>query len=127
MSKSINEILEAISQMSIEDAVKLVEEMEEKFGVSANAIAQSAGPVAPAAGEQQGQAEQTEFAVHMSETGSNKIKVIQAIRSITNLGLKEAKELVESAPVVVKEGIPKDDANKIKEQLEQVGAKVEIK
>ena len=118
------QILEAISEMSVMDVVKLVEEMEEKFGVSAAAAVAVA---APAAGGEAAAAEQTEFDVMLKGAGSNKIATIKAIRAITALGLKEAKEMVESAPVAVKEGISKDDAEDIKKQLEEAGAEVEVK
>mgnify|MGYP001223313211 CR=1 FL=1 len=118
------QILEAISEMSVMDVVKLVEEMEEKFGVSAAAAVAVA---APAAGGEAAAAEQTEFDVMLKAAGGNKIATIKAIRAITALGLKEAKEMVESAPVAVKEGVSKDDAEDIKKQLEEAGAEVEVK
>ena len=117
------QILEAISTMSVMDVVKLIEDMEEKFGVSAAAAVAVA---APAAG---GEAvvEQTEFDVMLKGAGSNKISTIKAVRAITALGLKEAKEMVESAPVAVKEGVSKDEAEEVKKQLEEAGAEVEVK
>lgn len=119
------QILESISSMSVMDVCKLVEEMEEKFGVSAAAVAVAG----PAAGGDAGAAaeEQTEFNVMMKSMGANKINVIKAIRTITGLGLKEAKALVESAPCAVKEGIPKDEAESVKKQLEEAGAEIEVK
>ncbi len=119
------QILESISSMSVMDVCKLVEEMEEKFGVSAAAVAVAG----PAAGGDAGAAaeEKTEFDVMMKSMGANKINVIKAIRTITGLGLKEAKALVESAPCAVKEGIPKDEAENVKKQLEEAGAEVEVK
>lgn len=119
------QILEAISEMSVMDVCKLVEEMEEKFGVSAAAVA-VAGP-AVAGGDAAAAEEKTEFDVMMKSSGANKINVIKAIRAITGLGLKEAKSLVESAPVAVKEGVSKDEAEDVKKQLEEAGAEVEVK
>ena len=118
------QILESIADMSVMDVCKLVEEMEEKFGVSAAAVA-VAGPAAADAGA--AAEEQTEFDVLMKAIGGNKINVIKAIRAITSLGLKEAKAMVESAPVVVKEGVSKDEAETVKKQLEEAGAEVEVK
>ncbi len=120
------QILESIANMSVMDVCKLVEEMEEKFGVSAAAVA-VAGP-AIGGGEAVAAAEEkTEFNVMMKSIGENKINVIKAIRAITGLGLKEAKDMVESAPVAVKEAVSKDEADNIKKQLEEAGAQVEIK
>ena len=118
------QILEAISEMSVMDVCKLVEEMEEKFGVSAAAVA-VAGPAA--AGDAGAAEEQTEFDVMMKSCGANKINVIKAIRALTGLGLKEAKSLVESAPVAVKEAVSKDEAESVKKQLEEAGAEIEVK
>ena len=118
------QILEAISTMSVMDVVKLIEDMEEKFGVSAAAAVAVA---APAAGGGEAAAEQTEFDVMLKGAGSNKISTIKAVRAITALGLKEAKEMVESAPVAVKEGVSKDEAEEVKKQLEEAGAEVEVK
>jgi large subunit ribosomal protein L7/L12 len=122
---SQQEILTAISEMNVLEVVDLVKAMEEKFGVSA------AAPVAVAAVAQGGAAqaavEQTEFKVIMTSFGSNKIAVIKAVREETGLGLKEAKDLVETSPAVIKEGIPKADAEKIKKKLEEAGATGEIK
>jgi len=123
MAVSKNEILETISNMSVMDVVELIEAMEEKFNVSAAAAAVAvAAPAAAAATE-----EQTEFDVVMSSFGDNKVGVIKVIRTITGLGLKEAKDLVEGAPSTVKEGVAKDEAADIKKQLEEAGASVEIK
>lgn len=126
MSEAItkDQIIEAVANMSVMDICDLVSEMEEKFGVSAAAVA-VAGPAA--AGEAAAVEEQTEFDVVMKEIGGNKIAVIKAIRAITGLGLKEAKDMVESAPVTVKEGVSKDDAEGVKKQLEEAGATVETK
>jgi len=126
MAASQEEILETISNMSVMEVVDLISAMEEKFGVSAAA----AGAAAPAAagGEAAAAAEeQTEFDVVMSSFGSNKVSVIKAVRAITALGLKEAKDMVEGAPVTVKEGASKDEAEDIKKQLEEAGASVEVK
>jgi large subunit ribosomal protein L7/L12 len=128
---SKEDILNAISNMSVLELADLVKALEDKFGIKAAAMP-VAGAVAPAAVQTTQQAKQpeeekTEFTVTLTEAGTEKIKVIKEIRAITNLGLKEAKELVEGAPKVVKEGVSKEDAAKIKQQLEAVGAKVEIK
>lgn len=125
MAVSKEEILNAISAMSVMDVVDLVKMMEDKFGVSAAAVAMAA-PQAAASSDAQVE-EKTEFNVVMTKTGDNKINVIKAIRTITGLGLKEAKDLVESAPATVKEGVNKAQAADIKKQLEDAGASVEIK
>ena len=126
MAASREDILETISNMSVMEVVDLISAMEEKFGVSA-AAAVAAAPAA-AGGEAAAAAEeQTEFDVVMSSFGSNKVSVIKAVRAITALGLKEAKEMVEGAPVTVKEGASKDEAEDIKKQLEEAGASVEVK
>lgn len=126
MAASKEEILDAIAEMSVMDVVELVSMMEEKFGVSAAAVAVAA---APAAGGDAGAAaeEQTEFDVVMTSFGANKVAVIKAVRAITGLGLKEAKDMVEGAPATVKEGVPKDEAEKLKKDLEEAGASVEVK
>lgn len=126
MAVTKEEIVNAIAEMSVMDVVSLVKVMEEKFGVSAAAVA-VAGPAAATAAAEAAKEEQTEFTVHMSKFGDNKINVIKVIRTITGLGLKEAKELVEKAPVNVKEGVSKKDAESIKKQLEEAGATAEIK
>lgn len=126
MSMNQEQVLEAIEKMSVMDVVDLIAKMEDRFGVSAAAVAVAApvgGPVAGAASAE----EQTEFDVHMTGFGDNKVAVIKAIRGITGLGLKEAKDLVESAPAVVKNGVSKADAAAIKKELEEAGATVEIK
>ena len=126
MAASQEDILEAISSMSVMEVVDLISAMEEKFGVSA-AAAVAAAPAA-AGGDAGGAAEEkTEFDVVMTSFGSNKVSVIKAVRGITGLGLKEAKELVEGAPSPVKEGASKDEAEDIKKQLEEAGAAVEVK
>lgn len=126
MAISQEEIIDAIGAMTVLEVVDLVKAMEDKFGVSATmaaapVAAAAAGAAAPAAEEQ------TEFNVVMSSFGDNKVGVIKVVRALTGLGLKEAKDLVESAPSNVKEGIPKAEAEDIKKQLEEAGAKVEIK
>ncbi|AAO89787.1 50S ribosomal protein L7/L12 [Coxiella burnetii] len=121
---SKDDILEAVANMSVMDVVDLVKAMEEKFGVSAQAAIAVAGPVA--GGEAAAAEEKTEFNVKMVSFGDNKIGVIKAIRTITGLGLKEAKDLVESVPSVVKESVSKEEAEKIKKELEEAGAKVEL-
>lgn len=120
------DILEAIANMSVMEVVELVEAMEEKFGVSAAAAAVAVA--APAAGGDGGGAEEkTEFDVVLKAPGGNKVAAIKAVRAITGLGLKEAKEAVESAPTVLKEGVSKEEAEEIKKQLEEAGAEAEIK
>jgi large subunit ribosomal protein L7/L12 len=126
MAVSKEEILDAIAEMSVMDVVALIEAMEEKFGVSA-AAAVAAAPVAAAGGEAAAVEEKTEFDVVLSEIGGNKIAVIKAVRGMTGLGLKEAKEAVESAPSTLKEGVSKEEAEEAKKQLEEAGAKAEIK
>jgi len=126
MAVSKEDILQAISDMSVMDVVDLVKLMEDKFDVSAAAVAVGAPAAAAAGGDAQAE-EQTEFNVVMTNFGGNKINVIKAIRAITGLGLKEAKELVESTPAAVKEGVSKDQAEDVKKQLEEAGATVEVK
>lgn len=123
MAVTKDEILEAISNMTVMEVVGLIEEMEKKFKVSAAA----AVATAPAAAAAPAAEEKTEFTVVMSSFGSNKVGVIKVIREITGLGLKEAKDLVEGAPSTVKEGVAKDDAAAIKKKLEEAGATVEVK
>jgi len=126
MAVSKDDILETIASMSVMEVVELVEAMEEKFGVSAAAAVAVAAPAA--AGDAGGAAaEQTEFDVVMTSFGSNKVAVIKAVRGITGLGLKEAKDMVEGAPATVKEGASKDEAEEIKKGLEEAGASVELK
>ena len=126
MAVSKEEILETIANMSVMEVVGLIDAMEEKFGVSAAAIAVAAAPAGGAGGAEV-EEEQTEFDVALASFGANKVAVIKAVRALTTLGLKEAKELVESAPVNVKEGVSKDEAEEAKKQLEEAGASVEIK
>ena len=122
MSISKDDILNAIAEMSVMEVVELVEAMEEKFGVTAAAAVVAAGGDAGAAA-----AEQTEFDVILESFGSNKVAVIKAVRGATGLGLKEAKEVVESAPKALKEGVEKAEAEALKAELEEAGATVAIK
>ena len=126
MAMSKEDILEAVGAMSVMELNDLVKAFEEKFGVSAAAMA-VAGPAGGAAAGAAAEEEQTEFTVVLSEFGSNKVAVIKAVREITGLGLKEAKDMVDSAPKPVKEGVSKADAEEAKKKLEDAGAKVEIK
>ena len=127
MALSKDDILNAVADMSVMDVVELVSAMEEKFGVSA-AAAVVAAPAA-AAGEGGGAAaeEQTEFTVVLAAAGDKKVAVIKTVRTITGLGLKEAKALVDEAPSAVKEGVGKDEAEEVQKQLEEAGAVVEVK
>ena len=126
MAVTKDEILDAISKMSVMEVVELISDMEKKFNVTAAApVAVAAAPGAAAAAP--AVEAQTEFTVTMTEFGANKVGVIKVIREITGLGLKEAKDLVEGAPSTVKEGIPKADAETIKKKLEDAGAKAAIK
>ena len=120
MSITKDQIIEAVASMSVMDVVELITAMEEKFGVSAAAVA--AGPAAVEAVE-----EQTEFNVILTAAGANKVAVIKAVRGATSLGLKEAKDLVEAAPTPVKEGVSKEEAEALKKELEAAGASVEVK
>jgi len=126
MALSKEEILDGIAELSVMDVVELVEAMEEKFGVSAAAAVGVAA--APAAGEGgEAAAEQSEFDVILTAVGEKKVNVIKAVRGITGLGLKEAKDLVDGAPSPIKEGANKDEAEECKKQLEEAGATVELK
>jgi large subunit ribosomal protein L7/L12 len=127
MALSNEDILNAIAEMSVMDVVELVSAMEEKFGVSAQAAVAAAA--APAAGGDAAAAaeEQTEFDVVLSSIGEKKVNVIKAVRAITGLGLKEAKELVDGAPSTIKEAVSKGDAEEAKKQLEEAGATAELK
>ena len=125
---SKEEVLEAISQMSVMDLVELISEMEEKFGVTAAApVAVAAAPVAGDSVDDASAEEQTEFEVILQSIGDNKIAVIKAVRTISGLGLKDAKDLVEAAPKSLKESVSKDEADEMKKQLEEAGASVELK
>ena len=126
MAVSKEDILETISGMSVMEVVDLISAMEEKFGVSA-AAAVAAAPAAAADGGGEAAAEKDEFDVVMSGFGGNKVAVIKVVRTVTGLGLKEAKDMVEGAPSTVKEAASKDDAEEIKKQLEEAGATVELK
>ena len=125
MSLSNDQILDAIGEMSVTQLVDLIKSVEEKFGVSAAApaVAVAAAPAASAEAAE----EKSEFDVVMTSFGDNKVSVIKVVRTLTNLGLKEAKTLVESAPSPVKEGVSKEEAEEVKKQLEEVGAKVDLK
>ena len=125
MSLSKEDILNAIAEMSVMDVVELVSAMEEKFGVSAAAAVAVAA--APGAGDAPAAEEQTEFDVILTSPGDKKVNAIKAVRAITGLGLKEAKELVDNAPKPVKEGASKEEAEEAKKQLEEAGASVELK
>ncbi len=125
MTVGRTEIREALGKMPVLDLVELIKELEDEWGVSA-AAAVVAGP-APGPTEEAAAEEQTEFTVVLQSFGSSKVGVIKALRSITSLGLKEAKDLVESAPAPVSEGVSKDDAEKFKTTLEEAGATVEVK
>ena len=126
MATTKEEILEAISEMSVMDVVDLVKLMEEKFGVTAAApVAAAAAPAT--GGEAAAAEEQSEFEIFLADVGEKKIDVIKAVRAITGLGLKEAKAIVDGAPSSVKEGANKDEADQAKSQLEEAGAKVELK
>ena len=126
MAVTKDEILDAISKMSVMEVVELISDMEKKFNVTAAAPVAAAAAGAGAAAAPAAEV-QTEFTVTMTEFGANKVGVIKVIREITGLGLKEAKDLVEGAPSTVKEGIPKADAETIKKKLEDAGAKAAIK
>jgi large subunit ribosomal protein L7/L12 len=119
------QILEAVSKMTVLELSQLIKDMEEKFGVSAAAAVAVAGPAAAAAAAPAEQ--QTEFTVMLTATGDNKVNVIKAVREVTSLGLKEAKDLVDGAPKAVKEGVSKADAEAVLKKLIDAGAKAEIK
>ena len=127
-----DEIIEAIKQMNVVELSDVVKALEEEFGVSAAApVAVAAAPAAGGApaegGADSGDGDQSEFEVNLKDIGPNKINVIKAVREVTSLGLREAKELVESAPTAIKEGIAKEEADEIKGKLEEAGAAVEVK
>jgi large subunit ribosomal protein L7/L12 len=123
---SREEILNAVAEMSVLELSELIKEMEEKFGVSAAAVAVAA-PAGGGAAAESAVEEQTEFDVVLASFGEKKVGVIKAVRAMTGLGLKEAKDLVESAPIPVREGVSKDEAEEAKKQLEEAGATVEVK
>ena len=127
MAVSKEDILESISNMSVMDVVELVEAMEEKFGVSAASVAAAAPAAAPdGAAPADAAEEQSEFTIKKSSFGSNKVAVIKVVRAVTGLGLKDAKDMVEGAPITVKEGVSKKEADEAKKQLEEAGATVEL-
>jgi len=126
MAVSTEEILETISNMTVMEVVDLISAMEEKFGVTA-AAAVAAAPVAAAGDAGAAAEEKTEFDVVLTNAGANKVSVIKAVRAITGLGLKEAKDMVEGTPATVKEAASKDEADTLKKQLEEAGASVELK
>jgi len=127
-SEKVSKILDELKGLTLMEAAELSKAIEETFGVTAAAPVAVAAAAAPGAGAEGAPAEEekTSFKVELKEVGDQKIQVIKAVRAVTTLGLKEAKALVESAPAVVKEDIPKEEAEKIKEELEKAGAKVEI-
>ena len=124
MAITKDDILEAVASMSVMDLNDLVKAFEEKFGVSAAAVAVAAGPAAGGAAAAE---EKTEFDVILADVGANKVGVIKAVREITGLGLKEAKDMVDGAPKAVKEGVSKAEAEEAKKKLEEAGAKAELK
>ena len=124
MAVTKNEIMDTISSMSVLELSELIKDMEEKFNVSATAAVAVAAPAAAEGGAEEAK---DEFDVVLVEMGSNKVSVIKAVRAVTTLGLKEAKELVESAPATVKEAAPKAEAEDMKKKLEEAGAKIELK
>ena len=121
MALTNEEILNAVAEKTVLELVELISAFEEKFNVSAAAVAVAAGPAAAAAEEQ------SEFNVELTSFGANKVAVIKAVREVTGLGLKEAKDLVEGAPQVLKEGISKEDAEELKKKLEETGATITVK
>ena len=126
MAADLNAIVDQLSTLTVMEAAELVKQLENKWGVSAAAVAVAAGPATGGAAAAPVE-EKTEFTVVLADAGANKINVIKEIRAITGLGLKEAKDLVEGAPKTVKEGVNKDDAKKIKDQLTAAGATVGVK
>jgi large subunit ribosomal protein L7/L12 len=124
MSLSNEQIVDAVAEKSLMEVMELVKAIEEKFGVSAAAPVAAAGPAAAAAGPVE---EQTEFNIILKSAGEKKVEVIKAVRAITGLGLKEAKDLVEGAPQTVKDAVSKEDSEKFKKELEAAGATVEVK
>jgi large subunit ribosomal protein L7/L12 len=126
-SKKVADILEAVKKMTVMELADLVKVLEDEFGVTAAAPVMAAAPGAAPVAAAEAEEEKTDFDVMLTQVGSQKIQVIKVVRAITGLGLKEAKELVESAPSAVKEGANKDEAEEVKKQLEEVGATVELK
>ncbi|MES2764350.1 MAG: 50S ribosomal protein L7/L12 [Bacteroidota bacterium] len=127
MANVVEELVEKIGALTLVEASELKKALEEKFGVTAAAPMMMGGGMAAGAAPAAAAEEQTEFDVELTEAGAQKLNVIKAVREITGLGLKEAKDLVESAPKVVKEAASKDDANNLKKKLEEAGAKVTLK
>ena len=128
MAMSKEEIIGAIKEMNVVDLADLVKSLEDEFGVTAAApVAVAVAPSGDGAAAAPAEEEKTEFEVHIREIGPNKINVIKAVREVTSLGLREAKELVESAPAAVKESVPRDEADSVKAKLEEAGAVVEVK
>ena len=128
MPMTKEEIISAIKEMNVLDLADLVKSLEDEFGVTAAApMAVAAAPAGDAPDASAAEEEKTEFEVHIQEIGPNKINVIKAVREVTSLGLREAKELVESAPAAVKEAVPRDEADSVKAKLEAAGAVVEVK
>src|SRR5689334_9706500 len=127
MTMAKAEILDAIANMTVLELSQLIKDMEDKFGVSAAAAVAVAAPAAGGAGAAAAAEEKTEFTVVLAAAGDNKVNTIKAVREVTSLGLKEAKDLVDGAPKPIKEGISKADAEAIKKKMEEAGAKVEIK
>lgn len=126
-SETVQKVLDTVKNMTVMDLANLVKALEEEFGVTAAAPVMAMAPAGAAAGAAPAAEEKTDFNVVLTGAGTNKIQVIKVVRAITGLGLKEAKDLVEQAPSTVKEGLPKDEAEKIKKELEESGAKVELK
>jgi large subunit ribosomal protein L7/L12 len=126
MAVSREDIIDVLSNMSVLEVTELVKELEDKWGVSAAAPV-AAVAAGPGAGEAAAEEEKTEFDVVMSSFGGNKVAVIKAVRGITGLGLKEAKDMVEGVPATIKEGVSKEEAEELKKQLEEAGASVEVK
>jgi large subunit ribosomal protein L7/L12 len=127
MANKVEAILEEIKGLTLLEAADLVKKMEETFGVSAAAAVQVSAGAGPAAGAAAPAEEKTEFTVVLTDVGANKINVIKAVREVTSLGLKEAKDLVDGAPKPIKEGVNKDEAATIKKKFEEAGAKVDVK
>ena len=128
MALTKDELISAIKEMNVVDLADLVKSLEEEFGVTAAApVAVAAAPAGGDGGSAVEEEEKTEFEVHIREIGPNKINVIKAVREVTSLGLREAKELVESAPAAVKDAVPRDEADSVKAKLEEAGAVVEVK
>ena len=128
LSKKLNDIMKSVEEMSVLELSTLVKAMEEKFGVTAAVpMAAAVGAAAPAAGAAAAAEEKSSFTVVLTDCGANKINVIKEIRSVTTLGLKEAKDLADSAPKPIKENVPKEEAEAIKKKLEAAGGKVELK